>query len=58
MKEINVVGEKMPRNGLKMTKWLSCAFHFELEFILENTVIQKSNNFPGVEYAVAGVLMK
>ena len=32
MKDINVVAEKMARNGRKIANSLGCAFHYESEF--------------------------
>ena len=37
MRDINIVAEQMARNGLKIAKSLGCAFHFESEFIWEQS---------------------
>jgi hypothetical protein len=36
MRDINVVAEKMVRNGLKIANSMDCAFHFESEFMYLN----------------------
>ena len=42
MKDINVVAEKMARNGRKIANSLGCAFHYESEFRI---VKQTSGSF-------------
>ena len=40
MRDINEVAKKMARNGLKIAKSLSCAFHFKSEFSYVITTVR------------------
>ena len=46
MRDINVVAEKMARNGLKIANSLGCAFHFESEFTIVCTYLQSNTYMP------------